>query len=150
MTDEEATNYVDPLNIQLSQFLAEVVLTSHYLAEPVHKSEAEISDAEMKCLKIISSFEPIGMQDIAAKLHASKPRATQLVALLESHEMVTRTVASDRRRIVVRVSAKGKKAVAKLEERYDALAEAIETKLGAADTATLCRLLAVITPLSQL
>jgi DNA-binding MarR family transcriptional regulator len=137
-------------NNQLSQFLAEVVLTSHYLAEPVNKTEAEVSDAEMKCLKIISSFEPIGMQDIAAKLHASKPRATQLVALLESHDMVNRTVASDRRRIVVRASTKGKKAVAKLEERYDALAEAIEQKLGTADTATLCRLLEVITPLNKL
>jgi len=137
-------------NNQLSQFLAEVVLTSHYLAEPVNKTEAEISDAEMKCLKIISSFEPIGMQDIAAKLHASKPRATQLVALLESHDMVNRTVASDRRRIVVRTSTKGKKAVAKLEERYDALATAIEQKLGATDTATLCRLLEIITPLNKL
>jgi|GEM_PF-1754887 len=137
-------------NHQLSQFLAEVVLTSHYLAEPVSKTEAEISDAEMKCLKIINSFEPIGMQEIAAKLHASKPRATQLVALLESREMVTRTVADDRRRIVVRASTKGKKAVALLDKRYDELAAAIEKRLGATDTATLVRLLEVITPLNRL
>jgi DNA-binding MarR family transcriptional regulator len=135
---------------QLSQFLAEVVLTSHYLAEPVNKTEAEISDAEMKCLKIISSFEPIGMQDIAAKLHASKPRATQLVALLESRDMVSRTVASDRRRIVVRASARGKKAVALLDQRYDELAAAIEKRLGSEDTATLLRLLQLITPLNKL
>lgn len=137
-------------NHQLSQFLAEVVLTSHYLAEPVNKTEAEISDAEMKCLKIIKSFEPIGMQEIAAKLHASKPRATQLVALLESRDMVTRTVATDRRRIVVRSSSKGKKAVALLDKRYDELATAIEQRLGSADTTTLVRLLALITPLNQL
>lgn len=137
-------------NHQLSQFLAEVVLTSHYLAEPVSKTEAEISDAEMKCLKIINSFEPIGMQEIAAKLHASKPRATQLVALLESRDMVTRTVADDRRRIVVRASSKGKKAVATLDKRYDELAAAIEKRLGADDTATLVRLLEVITPLNKL
>lgn len=137
-------------NHQLSQFLAEVVLTSHYLAEPVSKTETDISDAEMKCLKIINSFEPIGMQDIAAKLHASKPRATQLVALLEAHDMVSRTVAEDRRRIVVRANAKGKKAVATLDKRYDQLAEAIEQQLGAADTATLVRLLESITPLNQL
>jgi DNA-binding MarR family transcriptional regulator len=137
-------------NNQLSQFLAEVVLTSHYLAEPVSKTEAEISDAEMKCLKIINSFEPIGMQDIAAKLHASKPRATQLVALLESHDMVSRTVASDRRRIVVRSNARGKKAVALLDKRYDQLAAAIEQRLGSEDTATLVRLLQLITPLNKL
>jgi DNA-binding MarR family transcriptional regulator len=135
---------------QLSQFLAEVVLTSHYLAEPVSKTDAEISDAEMKCLKIISTFEPIGMQEIAIKLHASKPRATQLVALLESHDMVTRTVATDRRRIVVRASARGKKAVTTLDKRYDELAKAIEHKLGREDTATLLRLLKVITPLNKL
>lgn len=137
-------------NHQLSQFLAEVVLTSHYLAEPVNKSEAEISDAEMRCLKIINSFEPIGMQDIAAKLHASKPRATQLVALLESHDMVTRTVAEDRRRIVVSASPHGKKAVATLDKRYDELASKIESTLGKEDTATLCRLLELITPLNKL
>jgi DNA-binding MarR family transcriptional regulator len=135
---------------QLSQFLAEVVLTSHYLAEPVSKTDAEISDAEMKCLKIISTFEPIGMQEIAIKLHASKPRATQLVALLESHDMVTRTVATDRRRIVVRASTRGKKAVTTLDKRYDELAKAIEHKLGREDTATLLRLLKVITPLNKL
>lgn len=135
---------------QLSQFLAEVVLTSHYLAEPVSRSEFEVSDAEMKCLKIIATFEPLGMNEIATKLHASKPRATQLVALLESRDMVTRTVASDRRRIEVRASAKGKRAVAALETRYEKLAASIEKKLGARDTAELCRLLEEITPLNQL
>ena len=137
-------------NTQLSQFLAEVVLTSHYLAEPVSKTEAEISDAEMRCLKVINSFEPLGMQDIAAKLHASKPRATQLVALLESRNMVSRTVAEDRRRIVVRSSAIGKRAVATLDKRYDELALKIERTLGKNDTVTLCRLLELITPLNKL
>lgn len=137
-------------NKQLSQFLAEVVLTSHYLAEPVSKREGEISDAEMRCLKVIAAFEPIGMHEIAAKLHASKPRATQLVALLEAHELVNRSVASDRRRIDVRASAKGKRAIARLEVRYQELAAAIEERLGPADTDELVRLLGQITPLSKL
>jgi DNA-binding MarR family transcriptional regulator len=135
---------------QLSQFLAEVVLTSHYLAEPVKKTTAEISDAEMRCLKIIASFEPIGMQEIAQKLHASKPRATQLVALLEAHDMIERAVATDRRKIEVRTNKKGKKAIQALEVRYEKLALAIEKKLGAEDTKTLSRLLESITPLSHL
>lgn len=137
-------------NKQLSQFLAEVVLTSHYLAEPVKKTAVEISDAEMRCLKIIASFEPLGMQDIARKLHASKPRATQLVALLEAHGMITRSVASDRRKIEVRASKKGQKTIRALEVRYERLARAIEKKLGADDTKTLSRLLESITPLSNL
>ena len=83
---------------KLSKFIADVVLTSHYLAEPVNKTEMEVTDAEIRCLKIIASFQPIGMQDIAEKLHASKPRATQLVALLEARGLVEREVASDRRR----------------------------------------------------
>jgi DNA-binding MarR family transcriptional regulator len=139
-----------PQRPELSHFLAEVVLTSHYLAEPLRKTEGELSDAEMRCLKVISSFEPIGMQDIAHKLHASKPRATQLVALLEAHGMVTRTVAEDRRRIVVAASDTGRKAILELDKRYDTLAGAIEAKLGPTDTATLCRLLEQITPLSRL
>lgn len=135
---------------QLAHFLAEVVLTSHYLAEPMRKTEGELSDAEMRCLKVISSFEPIGMQDIAVRLHASKPRATQLVALLEAHGMVTRTVAQDRRRIVVAASDTGRRAILELDKRYEKLAAAIQAKLGAEDTATLVRLLEQITPLSRL
>lgn len=137
-------------NKELSDFLAEVVLTSHYLAEPLRRTEGELSDAEMRCLKIINSFAPIGMQDIAQRLHASKPRATQLVALLEAHDMVSRTVAEDRRRIVVTASQKGQQAIQDLDTRYNSLAAAIERKLGPADTATLCRLLEQITPLSRL
>lgn len=137
-------------NPELSHFLAEVVLTSHYLAEPMRRTDGELSDAEMRCLKVITTFQPIGMQDIAQKLHASKPRATQLVALLEAHEMVTRTVATDRRRIVVEASDKGREAILELDKRYDSLAAAIQAKLGTEDTATLCRLLGQITPLSAL
>jgi DNA-binding MarR family transcriptional regulator len=136
--------------VPLSSFLAEVVLTSHYLAEPVKKTTGELSDAEMRCLKIIALFEPIGMQEIAEKLHASKPRATQLVALLEAHDMITRAVAKDRRRFEITTTATGKKSIQLLQKRYDALARVIEQKLGPADTATLCRLLAQITPLSSL
>jgi len=137
-------------NNQLSQFLADVVLTSHYLAEPLSKTDAEISDAEMKALKIIANFEPISMQQIAEKLHASKPRATQLVALLESHGMVIRTVAIDRRRIDVKASSKGRGAMKKLEIRYEELAQNITNKLGQADARELTRLLSLITPLSSL
>ena len=51
---------------------------------------------------------------------------------------------------MVRTSPKGKKAVAKLDERYHALAESIEKRLGSKDTVTLVRLLALITPLHEL
>jgi DNA-binding MarR family transcriptional regulator len=135
---------------KLSEFIADVVLTSHYLAEPINKSDVEVTDAEIRCLKIIASFQPIGMQEIAQKLHASKPRATQLVALLETRNMVERTVASDRRRIEVRASAKGRRVIKKLDERYKRLAAAIEKKLGKKDAETLSRLLEAITPLSHL
>jgi DNA-binding MarR family transcriptional regulator len=137
-------------NSQLSNFIAEVVLTSHYLVEPMRKTNSELSDAEMRCLKIISTFEPISMQEIASKMYASKPRATQLVALLEAHGMVERAVATDRRRIEVVTAPGGKRAVSQLNQRYEKLALAIEEKLGKEDTATLVRLLKQITPLSKL
>lgn len=135
---------------RLSQFIADVVLTSHYLAEPVKHTESEATDAEMRCLKVVASFQPIGMREIADKLHASKPRATQLVALLEAHGYIEREVAADRRRIEVRTTTKGKDAIKKLDERYEKLAAAIEKRLGPDDTATLSRLLEAITPLSKL
>lgn len=134
----------------LAQYIAEVVLTSHYLAEPAKKTTGELSDAEMRCLRIIAMYEPLSMQEIAEKLHASKPRATQLVALLEAHDMVERTVAEDRRRINVTTSPAGHAAIAQLQERYEKLAKAIERKLGTKDTQELRRLLHEITPLSSL
>lgn len=134
----------------LSDFLAEVVLTSHYLAEPARRTTGELSDAEMRCLRIIASFEPLSMQEIAEKLHASKPRATQLVALLEAHDMVERSVASDRRKIDVRTTKSGRQAVELLKERYEKLALAIEKKLGEEDAAKLRELLAQIIPLTRL
>lgn len=135
---------------RLSNFIADVVLTSHYLAEPLNKTEAEITDAEIRCLKVVASFAPIGMQDIATKLYASKPRATQLVALLEARGLVERCVAKDRRRIDVSATAKGRATIADLDSRYAVLAKAIEQRLGSEDTDTLCRLLEAITPLSRL
>ena len=137
-------------NKKLSQFIADVVLTSHYLAEPVNKSQVEVTDAEIRCLKIIASFEPIGMHEIAEKMHASKPRATQLAALLEARSLVSRDVATDRRRIEVRATAKGKQVIKTLDARYEKLADAIEKKLGRKDTETLVRLLEEITPLTRL
>lgn len=134
----------------LSQFLAEVVLTSHYLAEPPSKQVSELSDAEMRCLRIISMFEPLSMQEIAQKLGATKPRATQLVALLEANAMVKREIASDRRRINVTTSKSGKEAITTLQDRYAKLAKAIEAKLGPSDTQKLCEILEQITPLNNL
>ena len=135
---------------RLAEFLAEVVLTSHYLAEPLKKTTDELSDAEMRCLRVITSFEPLSMHDIAEKLHASKPRTTQLVAWLEAHDMIERTVAKDRRRIEVRTSSNGRETIRILQERYQKLAHAIQQKLGAKDTEKLCKLLEEITPLSRL
>ena len=137
-------------NERLAGFLSEVVLTSHYLARPLNKTEAEMTDAEMRCLKIISSFAPLSMHSIASKLYATKPRATQLVTLLESRKLVTRSVAQDRRIVEVVPTAKGRAAVRQLDQRYDGLAAAIEKRLGPEDTATLCRLLEAITPLTRL
>jgi DNA-binding MarR family transcriptional regulator len=137
-------------NKKLSHYLADIILTSHYLAEPTKQTTRELSDAEVRCLRVIAAHEPISMQEIAEGLHASKPRATQLVALLEAYDMVTRTVAQDRRRMDVRATPKGKKAVALLHERYERLSRAIENRLGEQDAARLRDLLEQITPLDQL
>jgi DNA-binding MarR family transcriptional regulator len=135
---------------KLSHYLADIILTSHYLAEPAKQTTRELSDAEVRCLRIIAAHEPLSMQEIAEKLRASKPRATQLVALLEAYDMVSRTVAQDRRRMDVRATPKGKKAIALLHERYERLARAIENQLGEQDAARLRDLLEQITPLDQL
>lgn len=132
---------------QLSEFLAEVVMTSYYLAEPQKDSGSVLHDAEMKSLKIIKSFGPMRMQELANYLHTSKSRATQIVCVLEKHGLVERINSVDKRVHMVSATAKGQREVEFLRSRYLQLAAAIEDKLGNERTAELCSLLAEITPL---
>ncbi len=73
-------------NLLLAEFLADVVMTSFYLNEPSRRTDSKLHDAEMKCLKIIKTFGPMPMQELAHYLHTTKARATQLVCALESHK----------------------------------------------------------------
>lgn len=133
----------------LSDFLAEVVMTSYYLAEPPAKSAGLLHDAEMKCLKIIAVFGPMQMRDVAAALHVTKPRVTKLVTDLCERGFIEWTTGQDKRAKLVTVTADGRDLVVVVRQRYHDLALNIESKLGAAKTRRLQQLLAEITPLTD-
>lgn len=133
----------------LEEFLAEVVMTSHYLAEPVRKSSEELHDAEMKCLKIVDTFQPLSLHVIADYMHCGKARATQLVHSLESKGFVERASAQDHRVALISTTRKGKASVASLRSKYRDLARKIKQTLGDNDTQKLCEVLERITPLTQ-
>ncbi len=140
---------MESLQTTLSEFLAEVVMTGYYLAEPPRKSTALLHDAEMKCLKIVATFGPLQMHEVARLLHATKPRATQLVTVLQNYGYVTRLNGVDHRVKLVSVTDAGAHIVHDARQKYDALAAEIIAKLGKTEAARLCDILARITPLTS-
>lgn len=133
----------------MGEFLADVVMTSHYLAEPASEPAGNLHDAEMKCLKIIATIGPLKMHQLAEALHATKARATQLVASLEQHGYVRRGQGADLRTKMVVATDLGQAVVIEARQKYHQLAKAIEQKLGAKRAGELCSLLADITPLTH-
>ena len=134
----------------LADFLAEVVLTSHYIAEPVSHTTEDLHDAEMRCLKVVFAFQPIEMHSIAEMMHCGRPRASQLVQQLEAKQLVCRTSGDDHRVSIISTTAAGARTVEELRQKYRDLAEVIEQKLGHEKTAQLSRLLSEIVPLATL
>ena len=135
---------------RVADFLADVVLTSHYLAEPSRQSTTHLNDAEMRALKIVHSIGPLSMHQLAEAMHTSKPRATQLVDLLESRLLITKIKGGDKRVTFVTVTKKGLQTVKELRKKYEALASAIETKLGKDDALKLNEYLKKVLPLNKL
>ena len=135
---------------QLAEFMADVVLTSHNLDEPLLTQRNALHDSEVRALKLIYTYGPLSMHELSNLLHSSKARSTQLVNALIALQMIERTKGGDRRYVYVVTTPKGKKMVQKIRFKYVKLAEAIENRLGKADCAELTRLLEKISPLHRL
>lgn len=135
---------------QLADFLADVVMTGYYLAEPPKHQSEHLHDVEAKCLKIIHAFGPLMVHDISDLLQTTKPRATQLVHVLEDKGLIYRETGLDHRVIYINTTKKGAKTVMELRQKYINLAEAIEKKIGSKKTMTLSQILSEISPLTSL
>lgn len=139
------------VNNNLSEFLADVVMTSYYLAEPTKKLGSNLHDVEARCLKIIFTMQPIRIIDLARLMHITKSRATQLVHTLEDQSLIKRHQAkNDHREVLLSVTDNGHRTVLDLRQKYIQLANAIENKIGPEETAELCRILKKIVPLNKL
>ena len=134
----------------LADFLADVVMTGYYLADPPKNHAEHLHDVEAKCLKIIYAMQPIKILDISKLLHTTKPRATQLVHELERRGLVYRTIGADHRVAYIQTTPKGTKTVKELRQKYIELAESINNRIGHKKTSVLCSILEEISPLNSL
>ena len=134
----------------LANFMAEVVLTSQYLADPHFYNNELLHSAEVKALKIIFTNGPISMHELAQAMHASRPRTTQIVSSLINKQLVEKVKGGDKRMIYVVTTTNGTKTVKQLRAKYTKIAKAIENKLGPKDSQELARLLKKVSPLQQL
>lgn len=134
---------------KLADFLADVVMTSYYLAEPPIQSGIELHDSEMKSLKIISTFGPLKMHALAKCMHVTKPRATQLAESLTRKGLIEKACGEDKRTHLLSATSEGEQIVTEIRIKYINLAESIEHRLGAERTKTLVDLLGEISPLSK-
>lgn len=134
----------------LADFLADVVMTGYYLADPPKNHTEQLHDVEAKCLKIIHATQPINLIGISQHLHTTKPRATQLVNELERRGLVYRTSGTDHRVTYIQTTPKGTRTVTELRQKYLELAESIHERIGAQKTTELCNILHDISPLNSL
>lgn len=132
----------------LADFLADVVMTGYYLAEPPKNHSQQLHDAEAKCLKVIFAYQPLRIQKIAELAHTTKSRATQLVHSLENRKLVQRQSGADHRVVMISTTRKGAQVVEDLRKKYFQLAESIDKKIGHERTLQLCEILADISPLT--
>ena len=134
----------------MADFMAEVVLTSQYLAEPQLYNNSLLHNTEIRALKIIFTKGPISMHELAQAMYASRPRTTQIVSTLIAKQLVEQVKGGDKRMIYVITTTKGTKTVKQLRAKYTKIARAIERKLGPKDGQELARLLKKVSPLQQL
>jgi len=137
-------------NKLLADFLADVVMTGYYLAEPPKSHSQHLHDMEAKCLKVIYAMQPLRIQEIANLTHTTKSRATQLVHALEGRKLIRRQTGDDHRVVMISTTVKGAKVVEELRQKYIELAETIKQTIGDKRTKDLCEILAEISPLTKL
>lgn len=134
----------------LADFLADVVLTSHYLAQPSRNLSTHLNDAEMRALKIIHCCGPLSMHELAEAMHTSKPRATQLVELLHHRHLISKVKGGDKRMTYVIATKQGIQTIKEIRKKYEELAGAIEKKLTKEELKQLLLCIEKVSPLNKL
>jgi DNA-binding MarR family transcriptional regulator len=125
---------------QGNRFFAATILMNDDMAKGL--AARELTPARANALWQISARGPLTQRQIADVLRVTPRNVTKLVDGLEQTGFVARTRHdTDRRAVLVRLTAKGEAAAVRMETESDTLAEDLFGALGPAELATLVRAL---------
>jgi len=106
------------------------------------RSGAELTPAQFRLLAALADTPSLSVGELAQEAGVSSPSATRMLDGLEQEGIVSRErEEGDRRRIAVRPTAKGKRAMAAAHKRVDAARELIYDQLTPEERAQAERLL---------
>lgn len=129
----------------LSQYLAFLLASAHRqmrigLSNSI--DDGDFTEEHWRILHVVSDEQGHAMGDLAEQVLMNGPALTKNVDKLVSRGLVQRAAdASDSRKVLVYISDRGLKAVARLKQRVDAHHDSIEEALGARKTMQLKKLL---------
>jgi MarR family transcriptional regulator, organic hydroperoxide resistance regulator len=129
----------------LSQYLAFLLASAHrHMRIGLTNSidDAESSEEHWRILHVLSDEQGQSMGDLAERVLMNGPALTKNIDKLVSRGLVQRAAdAQDNRKVLVFISDRGLKTVARLRQRVDAHHDNLEGALGPRKTAQLKKLL---------
>ncbi len=104
----------------MDELIYKVVLGNRYLSDA-----AEMPDTEYKALRFIHRNPNCTMKEIAEFTGVSLPRATKIADSLIENGYALRVPGPDRRTVALKLSAKGRSAIAEASKMHQDLSEVI-------------------------
>jgi DNA-binding MarR family transcriptional regulator len=92
---------------------------------------AELSGVQLKAAMQVSAHQPMGLNQLAAKMGVSAPSASALVDRLVEKEVLSReTDPTDRRKVVLRIHPKAEAHMAAMHQRFQNAFERLARRVG--------------------
>lgn len=105
----------------------------------------DLSPHQARALRVVTERDGVRLSDLAGALHIAPRSATEVADGLQERGLVERTPdPGDRRAVVLRPTAEGRRVRAEVGRARAAVDEALLARLPAEDRATLARLLTAL------
>ncbi len=105
-----------PLDRNVSYRFWMIVKRLELALAAIHSRKLGISVANWRIMRVIGFFGPLSASEVGARTHLDPDKVTRAVdTLVERNYVVRRTDDADRRRVVLTLSAKGRRVYEKIE-----------------------------------
>ncbi|MGB0748306.1 MAG: MarR family winged helix-turn-helix transcriptional regulator [Magnetospiraceae bacterium] len=143
----DGTEGFQPQDFSLKEFFPYLVRI-YYRAvsdavREVYSKSHQLSVNEWRSMVVLNNFEPLSAKEIVTRSSLDKVNVSRAIARLQERQFLERHVdPSDRRRVLLRLTAKGKKAMAYLVPRVREVEQRLLEGLTESERETLLDLMA--------